>query len=103
MTDDSQWDGMRHLKVELPDHVVYRGFAHETVLLNVKTGEYHGLDRVGSRFFDVIQAASTLELASATLAVEYAQPPEQIENDLAAFCGDLRDRELIRFVADGAR
>lgn len=33
----------------VPDHVVYRAFVDETVVLNLDTGRYHGLNAVGGR------------------------------------------------------
>ena len=91
----SDWNSMRACQVVIPDHVVGRGFASETVLLNIRTGEYHGLDRVGGRFYEVIRDAPDLERASRTLMTEYDQPADRIEEDLAAFCDDLRNRGLI--------
>jgi hypothetical protein len=32
--------------VRLPEHVVYRSFEAETVLLNLRTGEYYGSGRL---------------------------------------------------------
>lgn len=95
MTEISGWETMRSARVAIPEHVVFRAFAHETVLLNVRTGQYHGLDRIGGRFFEVIRESRDLPAASAALAEEYGQPAERIEADLAAFCADLRDRGLI--------
>jgi hypothetical protein len=31
----------------LPSHVVMRAFVHETVVLNLATGRYHGLNTTG--------------------------------------------------------
>ena len=91
----TEWSDMRRSRVVVPDYVVGRGFASETVLLNIRTGEYHGLDRVGGRFYEVIRDAPDLERASQLLISEYDQPADRIESDLAAFCDDLRNRGLI--------
>ena len=32
------------LSARIPQHVVFRGFATETVVLNLETGKYHGLN-----------------------------------------------------------
>ena len=37
------------LNVKLPQHVVYRDFVSETVLLNIQTGKYHGLNPTAGR------------------------------------------------------
>jgi hypothetical protein len=95
MMVDTSWNSLRGCRAAVPAHVVYRALAHETVLLNVNTGQYHGLDKIGGRFFEAIGESPDLQAASEVLAREYAQPLERIETDLAAFCTDLRDRGLL--------
>ena len=34
---------LNHAAIRLPDHVVFRRFPAETVLLNLQTGHYHGV------------------------------------------------------------
>lgn len=92
---DIHWASVCNCRMLVPDHVVHRALAHETVLLNVKTSTYHALDEVGARFFEVMLIAPSLEAASAELAREYDQPVERIVADLVTFCGELRERELI--------
>lgn len=90
-----QWDEIRAQRASVPAHVVHRTFAAETVLLNIESGHYHGLDAVGGRFFEVLRDAPTVETAVTTLAGEYAQPPERIQEDIIEFCSELSDRGLI--------
>jgi hypothetical protein len=99
---DQDWERMRDCRVVVPDHVVFRGLAEETILLNIETGHYHGLDRVGGRFFEVIRECEGLGAASRRLAAEYAQPLPQIEADLVRFCVDLESRGLIELERDAA-
>jgi hypothetical protein len=79
----------------LPDHVVYRTFVYETVVLNLQSGKYHGLNKVGGRMLEVIEKADTVGAAAGKLAAEFGQPLERIEADLCAFCSDLAERGLI--------
>lgn len=81
--------------VRLPEHVVHRGFAAETVMLNLKTGKYHGLNPVAGRMLEVLEQAPTVQDAAEQLAVEYEQPIETIEEDLCSLCTDLVERGLI--------
>jgi Coenzyme PQQ synthesis protein D (PqqD) len=83
------------LRAVVPPVVVHRSFVAETVLLNVETGYYHGLDEVGGTFFERLQESSTLGEAAARLAEEYAQPVQRIQEDLAAFCAELQERGLV--------
>jgi hypothetical protein len=81
--------------VRLPGHVVYRAFARETVVLNLQTGKYHGLNPTGARMLEAIQTAPTLRAAAEQLAAEYQLPVSELERDLCNLCTDLLERELI--------
>jgi hypothetical protein len=87
--------------VVLPKNVVYREFAHETVILNLDTGKYHGINPTAARMLDVLQQSATVRAAAESLASEYGQPVERIETDLLAFCGGLIERGLISVVERG--
>src|SRR5687767_1303005 len=81
--------------VRLPEHVVYRPFASETVVLNLQTGKYHGLSPTGGRMLEMLERSPTVREAAARLASEYGQPLETIEADLCEFCVALHERGLI--------
>jgi hypothetical protein len=81
--------------VRLPPHVVYRAFAKETVILNLQTGKYHGVNPTGGRMLEILTRSDTVGDAVAKLAAEYGQPREQIALDVDEFCRDLLERGLI--------
>jgi hypothetical protein len=81
--------------LRLPQHVVHRSFVAETVVLNLQTGKYHGLNPVGGRMLEVVNEAPTVRQAAELIAEEYGQEPGAIEADLVAFCRDLLDRGLL--------
>jgi hypothetical protein len=84
-------------KVSIPGHVVFRAFAQETVILNLQTGTYHGLDRVGGRLFELLPSARNLRAAARQLAEEYDQPAEEVEVDALELCLSLCERGLVGF------
>ena len=88
--------------VRLPKHVVYRSFAFESVVLNLDSGKYHGLNPVAGRMLETLERTPNVREAAAKLAKEFEQPLEEIEKDLTAFCRDLLDRGLIE-LDDGER
>lgn len=88
-------------KASIPDHVVFRGFAQETVVLNLLTGKYHGLDPIGGRLIELLPRAATLRAAALQLAQEYNRPAEEVEADVVEFCRDLEERGLVEFNANG--
>jgi hypothetical protein len=90
--------------VRVPVHVVYRTFAQETVVLNLKTGRYHGLNPTAGTMLTALERQPTVGEAAAWLAAHYGQPLEEIERDLRALFLDLLERGLIDLVsADGSR
>jgi hypothetical protein len=94
-----EWADLRDRRATVPQHVVWRGFAAETVLLNINTGMYHGLDEVSGRFFEVLREAPTVAAAITILVAEYEQPEERVQEDMVHFCGELQGLGLIDFTA----
>lgn len=82
--------------VHVPKHVVYRSFEAETVLLNLQTGQYHGLNRTGGRMLELLDTTGgSVREAIDRLADEYGEPTAAIEDGLATFCAALASRGLI--------
>ncbi len=82
-------------KVKLPQHVVYRSFPTETVMLNLQTCKYHGLNPTAGNMLDALQRAACVRDAAAALAETYGEPREVIERDLCELCGLLLERGLV--------
>jgi hypothetical protein len=96
MTDAlTQWESLEGRRVTVPEHVVFRSFVSETVLMNIQTGYYHGLDEVGGRFFERLRTLGDPLAAARSLAEEYEQPVERIQEDMVPFCAELHSRGLI--------
>ena len=89
--------------IRIPDHVVYRTFVRETVLLNLATGRYHGINPTGGRIHDLLAGDATLGSAAQALADEYQRPLSDVEHDVCVFCEDLRERGLIEVRLNGSR
>lgn len=85
-------------KARVPQHVVYRAFAHETVMLNLNTGKYHGLNPTAGRMLETLVVAENVGAAVATLADEYDRSAGEIEDDVYEFCTDLKARGLLEIV-----
>lgn len=96
-------DEMLTATVFVPKHVVYRSFEAETVLLNLETGQYHGLNRSGGRMLELLeQTDGSVREAIDRLADEYGEDAANIEDGLASFCAALASRGLIEIDAGGA-
>jgi hypothetical protein len=90
-------------RVRTPQHVVHRSFAAETVVLNLRTGKYHGLNPTAGRMLDGLQVAPTVGALVPELAREYGLEPAKLEVDLLALCRELLERGLIEIVDEDAR
>jgi PqqD family protein of HPr-rel-A system len=88
-------------RMRLPQHVLHRSFVKETVVLNLRTGMYHGLNPTAGRMLEALAEAPTAGAAVPELAREYGIEPAKVEGDLIALCQSLLERGLIEMV-DGA-
>lgn len=87
-------------RLRVPQNVVYRSFPTETVVLNLQTGKYHGLNPTAGRMLEAISSAGSVRTAAASLAGEYEWPREEIEADLRSLCAALLERGLIETDGD---
>ena len=89
-------------RVRVPEHVVYRGFPGEAVMLNLETGKYHGLNPTGLQMLEALERSETVAAALSELTERYDLAPAELERDLRDFCAGLLDRELVE-LDPGAR
>ena len=89
-------------RVRLPQHVVHRSFVAETVVLNLRTGKYHGLNPTAGKMLETLDTAPTVADAIPVLAAEYGIESEHIQRDLLTLTRGLLERELIVAANDDA-
>ena len=82
-------------RVSIPEHVVHRAFPTETVLLNLETARYHGLNPVAGRMLEELERQETVAAAAKVVAEEYGQDLQRVEHDVCVLCQDLARRGLI--------
>ena len=87
-------------KVTVPDGVLVRDLAGESVLLNLNSESYFCLDEVGTHMWTVLAASPSIEAAFDTLLIEYEVDPVQLRNDLHNFIEKLVDLGLLDVQAD---
>jgi Coenzyme PQQ synthesis protein D (PqqD) len=88
-------------RIKVPQHVVYRSFPSETVVLNLQTGKYHGLNPVAGRMLATLAEAESVRDAAAVAAGEYEQPQEATERDMCDLCNALLERGLVEVDGSG--
>ncbi len=81
--------------VRVPAHAVYRAFPSETVVLNLNTGRYHGLNTTAGRMLEVLDAAPCVREAVGRLAREYRRELLGVRRDVCSLCRELLERGLL--------
>jgi Coenzyme PQQ synthesis protein D (PqqD) len=89
-------------RARLPQHVVHRSFVAETVVLNLRTGKYHGLNPSAGKMLEALEAAPTVGGTVPELADEYGVDPKQIQRDLITLTRELLERGLLETMDDDA-
>ena len=68
----------------------------ETILMDLSTGIYFGLDGVGKRIWETVAEGSNLEEVSAAIAAEYDVDDDRAKDDVVDFVGELLERGLLQ-------
>ena len=82
-------------RIRLSENVAHRSFGEETVLLNLATGQYHGVRGSGGRMLEVLVARADLDQSAQEIAAEFGQPLERVRADMERLCQELADRALL--------
>ena len=81
--------------VRISDNVVYRELAGESVLLNLTSGIYFGLDEVGTRIWDLLAEHRDSEKIIPMLIAEYDVDEAQLRRDVAGLIAQLSEQGLL--------
>ena len=82
-------------RIEVSPQVVARQVGNETVLLDLASGTYFGLDPVGARMWQLIEAGKTLSEVCDQMVEEYEVARDVLERDALALVADLVAKQLI--------
>jgi hypothetical protein len=74
---------------------LYRELQGETVLLQIDSGEYFGLDDVATRIWQLIAEKGDLEAIEATMLQEFEVERAEAARDLNRLVGELVQKRLI--------
>jgi len=86
-------------RVAVPQHVLVRFLDNESVFLNLETERYFGLDETGTRMWQLVTAAPTIDTAYQQLRDEYDVEPELLRENLDELLSRLVDNGLLRIVS----
>ena len=82
-------------RVRVPDEVLISNLQDESVILNLNSERYFGLDDVGTRMLTVLNNSDSIEAAYESLAAEYNVDRQVLRNDLRALIENLLQQGLV--------
>lgn len=82
-------------RLVLPEDVLISNVQGESVLLNLNSERYFGLDEVGTRMLSVLTASNSIQTAYEALLEEYEVENEALRRDLADLIDRLVDQGLL--------
>ena len=79
-----------------PAHVLVRFLDQESVLLNLETERYFGLDETGTRAWQLVTTLPNIDAAYQELLEEYEVEPETLRENLTELLGHLIEHGLLQ-------
>ena len=83
-------------RLAVSEDVMVRQVGDETVLLDLKSMRYMGLDDISSRMWQLLTAGDSIESAYDALLVEFDVEPERLRSDLGDYVQELLDLGLVQ-------
>ena len=82
-------------RVRVPDDVLISNLQEESVILNLNSERYFGLDNVGTRMLSVLSESVSIEAAYQALLSEYDVDPHVLRQDLTSLIENLIEQGLV--------
>jgi len=79
------------------DDIVVSEINDESVILNLKTGIYFQVNKLGSYIISQLNQYSTFESLNNKIIEDFDVTPTKAEKDLLAFIKDLDGKNLLRY------
>lgn len=83
-------------RVAIPDDVLISNLQEESVILNLESERYFGLDSIGTRILTVLTTSESIEAAHQKLLSEYDVDAQVLRDDLIVLIENLAEKGLIR-------
>ena len=82
-------------RISIPDDVLISGLQEESVILNLDSERYYGLDDVGTRMFSVLTSSNSIQAAYDELVKEYDIDHDTLRKDLFSLVEKLLEQGLV--------
>jgi hypothetical protein len=87
-------------RMVVPKHVLVRHLDGESVMLNLETEKYFGLDATGTRMWQLVTTAPTVDAAYAQLLEEFEVEPDLLRTHLTELLSRLLENGLLCIATD---
>ena len=81
--------------IEISSEVLTQEVGGETVILDLKTESYFGLDEVGTRIWQLLQEQEGIQTITAAMLNEYDVEEDQLEKDIQSLLTQLDNAGII--------
>jgi hypothetical protein len=85
-------------RTAMPAHVLVRLLDRESVLLNLETEQYFGLDETGTRMWQLVTGSPNIDAAYQELLAEFDVEPELLRANLMELLSQLVDSGLLQVI-----
>jgi hypothetical protein len=85
-----------NMRAVVPAHVLIRRLDGESVLLNLESERYFGLDATGTRMWELVTSQPCIELALEKLQEEYEVEPDVLRSHLTQLMSGLVENGLLQ-------
>src|SRR5438309_2221952 len=82
-------------RATIAENVLIRFLDQEAVLLNLNTERYFGLDPIGTRMWQLVTSAATIDAAYEQLSEEFDVDPQVLRSNLSELLSHLAENGLI--------
>jgi hypothetical protein len=82
-------------KVSIPTQVMARTVGDETIILDLASGTYYGLDPVGARMWQLMSEGNSLNSVCDSMLGEYEVTREALEGDIRRLTEELQAKGLV--------
>ncbi len=85
-------------RVLVPENILFRELEGESVILNIDSESYLGLDDVGTRMWAALTVSDSIQAAFETLQHEYDVKSDVLRTDIIDLLEKLIENGLVRVV-----
>ena len=87
-------------RLSTPSDVLVSELAGESVILNLKSECYFGLDEMGTRMWSALTTSESIQAAYDGLLAEYAVDEKELRHDLSELIEKLVDQGLLEVAGE---